>query len=441
MTKFEMFYRKWFGTYSLNYFTFLLFMVVSLPCISVGQFASVTKIWDKAPHNGFTDIIYFNNRFLICLREGQDHASFDGKLRVISSIDGNHWESVDLFVDTSGDLREAKFAVSPDDQLMLSGPVATDIRTKHQTKKWFSKDGILWSSPVNIGDKNNWLWRETVYNTIAYSIGYPTGYPNNDLRPPVKMYVSSDMVNYVVKIDSLVKGNETTLRFFSNDSAIALIRRDPQNALIGRSKSPFTEWKWYDCGYRLGGPNFIILPNGRIFGGARFYDGGREHTALFTIDKNTNQVKKYVELPSSGDNGYPGIVIVNDTVWISYYSSHEGKASIYLVKIGLDIVTDTAVPNFGPKTFNLFQNYPNPFNPKTRITYSLPNNSTVRMTIYNPLGQIVDEIEKGQQYAGVNGFEWSTTSASGMYFYRLEAVSTNDPNARFVQTKKMILIK
>jgi hypothetical protein len=40
-------------------------------------------------------------------------------------------------------------------------------------------------------------------------------------------------------------------------------------------------------------------------------------------------------LPSGGDTSYPGMVWHDGLLWMSYYSSHEGKASIYLARIRL----------------------------------------------------------------------------------------------------------
>ena len=37
--------------------------------------------------------------------------------------------------------------------------------------------------------------------------------------------------------------------------------------------------------------------------------------------------------PSGGDTSYPGLVWHDGLLWMSYYSSHEGKTSIYLAKI------------------------------------------------------------------------------------------------------------
>lgn len=40
-------------------------------------------------------------------------------------------------------------------------------------------------------------------------------------------------------------------------------------------------------------------------------------------------------LPSRGDNSYTGLVWHEGLLWVSYYSSHEGKTSIYLAKVRL----------------------------------------------------------------------------------------------------------
>ncbi len=63
------------------------------------------------------------------------------------------------------------------------------------------------------------------------------------------------------------------------------------------------------------------------------------------------------------------------------------------------------------------------------------------MTIFNLLGQQVTELTNEE--VGAGNFEriWNANVASGLYFYRLEAISVSDPNKRFVDVKKMILLK
>jgi hypothetical protein len=93
-----------------------------------------------------------------------------------------------------------------------------------------------------------------------------------------------------------------------------------------------------------------------------------------------------------------------------------------------------------PDKFELAQNYPNPFNPTTTIRFDLPKKSSVKLTIYNVLGQQVSTLFDGEQPAGKYEATWDGTSqtgvkvSSGTYFYKLEADG-------FVSTKKMLLLK
>jgi hypothetical protein len=94
-----------------------------------------------------------------------------------------------------------------------------------------------------------------------------------------------------------------------------------------------------------------------------------------------------------------------------------------------------------PSQCFLGQNYPNPFNPSTTIRFALPTRSRVRLAIFNVLGQQVAELVSEEVNAGYFQKVWTAGVASGLYFYRLEAVSVSNPSKRFVDMKKMILLK
>ena len=76
------------------------------------------------------------------------------------------------------------------------------------------------------------------------------------------------------------------------------------------------------------------LPDGRLVAGVRLYDG-KVRTALLSIDAASGSAKELLSFPSNGDSSYPGLVWHNDELWVSYYSSHEGRTSIYLARVRL----------------------------------------------------------------------------------------------------------
>jgi hypothetical protein len=108
-----------------------------------------------------------------------------------------------------------------------------------------------------------------------------------------------------------------------------------------------------------------------------------------------------------------------------------GSASFTINSV-LSIAVNSAVQ---PKNYLLEQNYPNPFNPSTTIKYSLPNNGTVSLKVYNLIGQEVATLINMYQNSGDYAVTFNaSTLSSGVYFYRLESGSFN-------VVKKMMLIK
>ncbi|MCK5033694.1 MAG: Ig-like domain-containing protein, partial [Calditrichia bacterium] len=96
-----------------------------------------------------------------------------------------------------------------------------------------------------------------------------------------------------------------------------------------------------------------------------------------------------------------------------------------------DANDDTRLPDH----YQLFQNYPNPFNPSTTITYQVPQNSYVKITVYNMLGQVIKTLVNEEKSIGVHNVTFKTENlAGGVYIYTLETNSFKD-------SKKMMLLK
>lgn len=95
-----------------------------------------------------------------------------------------------------------------------------------------------------------------------------------------------------------------------------------------------------------------------------------------------------------------------------------------------------------PQIFELEQNYPNPFNAGTNINFSLSQSANLSLLIYNINGEEVTELITSKHYAqGDYSIYWNATDKhnqklpSGVYFYTISM------NSKYIQTKRMILIK
>lgn len=90
--------------------------------------------------------------------------------------------------------------------------------------------------------------------------------------------------------------------------------------------------------------------------------------------------------------------------------------------------------------YELEQNYPNPFNPITRISFAVPTFQSIKLEVYNVLGQKVKTIKDGPVNPGNHEVIWDGKDqhdkpvSSGVYYYRM---SSHD----FSETKKMILLR
>lgn len=110
---------------------------------------------------------------------------------------------------------------------------------------------------------------------------------------------------------------------------------------------------------------------------------------------------------------------------------HKRDVTVYVA----NTVTNIGGENEIPLKWDLAQNFPNPFNPTTRINFSVPEKSDVKISVYNSVGKEVAVYSMKQREAG-NYFVTFNAGAlpSGVYFYKLET-------ANFTDTKKMLLVK
>jgi photosystem II stability/assembly factor-like uncharacterized protein len=91
--------------------------------------------------------------------------------------------------------------------------------------------------------------------------------------------------------------------------------------------------------------------------------------------------------------------------------------------------------NSAPLSYALYQNSPNPFNPVTTIKFSIPNNSQVKLSVFDVTGREIEQLLNTELTPGEYRYQFNASNySSGIYIYRLET-------AGFTETRKMILIK
>ncbi|MGH2574178.1 MAG: T9SS type A sorting domain-containing protein [Ignavibacteria bacterium] len=88
-----------------------------------------------------------------------------------------------------------------------------------------------------------------------------------------------------------------------------------------------------------------------------------------------------------------------------------------------------------PDLFVLYQNYPNPFNPTTVISYNLKADASVKLIVYNLVGQAVKIVIDEYQTKGYKEYSFDATQLpAGIYLYKLQV-------GNYSSVKRMTLVK
>lgn len=317
---------------------FLTLLFCSTFLMGEPHLISVKKIWDLAPYNAFTDLIYYKGIFYCCFRESDSHAGGeDGQIRVITSSDGVTWTSLALLTLKGYDLRDPHLSKTPKGDLLINMG-ATLWQGENQTLNsavCFSSDGTNFDSVQLLPYVGQWMWRVTWHKGHAYTAAYQ--FTDDSKGFYLTLMHSPDGTEYkTLKRFHLAKDpTETTLRFLEDGTMIALVRRNAGDGLIGTSPPPYENWVWADTNSILGGPNFLVLSNNAMWATSRYITENKKEKCILA-EMSMQAYDPALILPSGGDCSYPGMVHRDGKLYISYYSSHEGKASIYFAVIKID---------------------------------------------------------------------------------------------------------
>lgn len=276
-------------------------------------------------HLGFTDLAIYNGQFYITYRQALIHGAVNGsKIIVQKSDDLEHWYKIREIVIPDLDLRGSHFIQSANSLFLhFSG---RDAESSNSRRKMYYVDLI--NSPFtpnlieNDTNLDDWLWCVTAHQGSYYSVGYK-------INQPAYLYQTQNINQFrkIAEFRFQGKPTEATLRF-QEDEAYMLMRRNDTTALLLNFNINTPDlYSTYDLPMTdYGGPNFIFYENYIIMGGRV-----ERKTVLSTFDLTTNEFKHLVTLPSEGDNSYPGLAIVDQTLYVTYYS--EDKPNEFSIKM------------------------------------------------------------------------------------------------------------
>ncbi len=156
----------------------------------------------------------------------------------------------------------------------------------------------------------------------------------------------------------------------------------------------------------------------------------KDRIIILDEDENGNQIFTYwTFLSTAGGFRQPA---TGDTLFLFTTKPFLKGDSIFFSTQNITSIENEADI---PEDYFLSQNYPNPFNPSTTIEFGIARTSLVKLTIYDLLGQKVEQLQNGPLNPGHYKLKFDGNKlSSGVYFYRLEADN-------FVAVKKLLLLK
>ena len=321
--------------------------------------SNIRRVFYNGQHNAFTDLVRFRDRFYLTFRSCPDghmvHPT--SSILVLVSEDALRWRPVHQFRVPLRDTRDPHFLVFMGKLFVYTGTWysgATTLPTdeydlnKHLGYAAWSEDGADWHSPIMLeGTFGHYIWRATSCGDRAYLCGrrkrqFEDG-PRGEGREVESVMLESEdgLVWRTKALFQEVDGDETAFLFEPDGQVLAVARRGRGFAELCRAAPPYTRWVRTDLGRYVGGPLLARWGSRWVVGGRDMTPAQGPRTAMYWLIGD--QLEPFAELPSEGDNSYPGFVELDPTHAImSWYSSHEhddhGQAitAIYLADLTID---------------------------------------------------------------------------------------------------------
>lgn len=289
-------------------------------------------IWKGQPYAAFTSLSHFYGYFYCAFREAGSHWDNTGKdcgvIRVIRSKDGIKWNLYRSFKIKGHDLRDPQLCITSNDQLMIT---VEDVVYKNHKAIYRNTVAAYKKNRGDFSELNslqftpsvswNWLWQPTNINGKICGFIY---------CPYFAFVQSEDGIKYDIlgKIDNLSMPTESSVVLYHN--CLYSVVRTNGHAMLGVSKYG-DEWDWLTLQEEIGCPKLFVYKD-RLFCAGRSYQG-KARTTIFEIDTIKHSAITLFHLDESKDSAYPGVVVHNNRVYVTYYSGDGVNCNIHFCKI------------------------------------------------------------------------------------------------------------
>lgn len=341
----------------------LIWLVTCLPEAGAAPTVRVENIrraFHNGEHNAFTDLIRWRGRYWLTFRSCPDGhmVASTASVIVLVSDDTREWREAHRFSVPRRDTRDPHFLSFKDRLFVYTGTWYSGDgvlpREKYEINQQlgyavWTGDGDRWEGPRQLeGTYGHYIWRAAAHGDTAYLCARrKAGYSDADggtggatIMEAALLESDDGLIWRYRSLFQETSGNETAFLFEADGGLLAVSREAGNQSQLARSAPPYAEWERLRLPEFIGGPLLARWGDRYVVGGRRNTPAGPK-TTLYWLEGD--KLEPFAELPSAGDNSYPGFVELDDgRGLVSWYSTHEkdgqGKpiTAIYLAELVIE---------------------------------------------------------------------------------------------------------
>jgi uncharacterized delta-60 repeat protein len=203
----------------------------------------------------------------------------------------------------------------------------------------------------------------------------------------------------------------------------------PEDILIIKySQDGFQQWvnTYSGPGNGLDAGNYVVTDNSGSSYVTGFSKTVSSENDIITLKYSSGGILQWTMSYNGGfnENDYGNSITLdasNNVIVTGHSAASVTTFDIATIKYS-QLVGVIPVSSEIPLAFYLNQNYPNPFNPSTNVGFDIPQNSRVKISVYDILGNEIEQLVNEKLVAGSYNIEFNAADLpSGVYFYVLES--------------------